>query len=104
MQELMLYNDAHFVAFNKPALVPIQPDPTGDASLLELAEDFLKIKLFVIHRLDRVASGIVVFAKTEAAAANLSKRFQNKETIKIYLAVVENKPPILNASNRGRIH
>ncbi len=92
MKELILYNDAHFVAFNKPALVPTQPDPTGDASLLQLAEDFLKVKLFVIHRLDRVASGIVVFAKTEAAAANLSKQFQNKETHKTYLAVVENKP------------
>ena len=98
MQELILYNDAHFVAFNKPALVPTQPDPTGDASLLQLAEDCLKTQLFVIHRLDRVASGIVVFAKTEAAAANLSKQFQNKETIKTYLAVVENKPPIVTAS------
>ena len=93
MQELTLYNDAHFVAFNKPALVPTQPDPTDDASLLQLAEIFLKVKLFVIHRLDRVASGIVVFAKTEAAAANFSKQFQNKETLKTYLAVVENKPP-----------
>lgn len=93
MQELILCDDAYFVAFNKPALVPTQPDPTGDASLLQLAEDFLKVKLFVIHRLDRVASGIVVFAKTEAAAANLSKQFQNKETLKTYLAVVENKPP-----------
>ena len=93
MQELILYDDAYFVAFNKPALVPTQPDPTGDASLLQLAEDFLKVKLFVIHRLDRVASGIVVFAKTEAAAANLSKQFQNKETLKTYLAVVEKKPP-----------
>ena len=93
MQELILYNDAHFVAFNKPALVPTQPDLTGDTSLFQLAEDFLKIKLFVIHRLDRVASGILVFAKTEAAAANLSKQFQNKETIKTYLAVVESKPP-----------
>ncbi len=92
MQELILYHDAYFVAFNKPALVPTQPDPTGDSSLLQLAEDFLKVKLFVIHRLDRVASGIVVFAKTEAAAANLSKQFQNKETLKTYLAVVENKP------------
>ena len=98
MQELILYDDAYFIAFNKPALVPTQPDPTGDASLLQLAEDFLKVKLFVIHRLDRVASGIVVFAKTEAAAANLSKQFQNKETLKTYLAVVENKPPIVTAS------
>lgn len=93
MQELILYDDAYFVAFNKPALMPTQPDPTGDASLLQIAEDFLKVKLLLIHRLDRVASGIVVFAKIEAAAANLSKQFQNKETLKTYLAVVEKRPP-----------
>ena len=93
MQDLILYDDAYFVAFNKPALVPTQPDLTGDASLLQLAENFLKVKLFVIHRLDRVASGIVVLAKTEAAAANLSKQFQNKETLKTYLAVIEKRPP-----------
>lgn len=93
MQELILWNDAYLVAFNKPALIPTQPDPTGDASLLQLAEDFLKVKLFLIHRLDRVAGGIVIFGKTPEAAGAISEQFKNKETLKTYLAVVEHKPP-----------
>ena len=93
MDDQILFNDAFLVAFNKPTTLPTQPDLTGDLSLLELAEAFLKVKLFVIHRLDRVASGIVVFAKTELAAALLSKQFQARQNQKIYLAVVENKPP-----------
>ncbi len=93
MQEQILWNDAYFVVINKPPLVPTQPDPTGDTSLLELIEGLLKMPLFVIHRLDRVASGIVVFAKTKEAAAAISQQFQKKETRKTYLAIVENKPP-----------
>lgn len=92
MQEQILWNDAYFVAVNKPSLVPTQPDPTGDSSLLTLLEDYLKMSLFVIHRLDRVASGIVVFAKSKEAAASISQQFQKKETHKTYLAIVENKP------------
>jgi 23S rRNA pseudouridine1911/1915/1917 synthase len=93
ISEQILWNDASFVAVNKPSLVPTQPDPTGDPSLLDLLEDYLKMPLFVIHRLDRVASGIVVFAKTKEAAASISQQFQIKETQKTYLAIVENQPP-----------
>ena len=93
MKDLILYNDTHLIVLNKPATIPTQPDLTGDVSFLQLTEDFLKEKLYVVHRLDRVASGIVVFAKTEQAAAFLSKQFQDKTTEKTYLAVVENRPP-----------
>ena len=93
MQNQILYNDNTLVVLNKPATIPTQPDLTGDASFLQLTEAFLKEKLYLIHRLDRVASGIVVFAKTEKAAAALSQQFQNKTTEKTYIAVVENKPP-----------
>ena len=93
MHQQILWNDAYLVAINKPSLVPTQPDPTGDTSLLESLEAFVKMPLFVIHRLDRVASGIVVFAKSKEAAAAISQQFQKKETQKIYLAIVESKPP-----------
>ena len=92
MIDLILHNDPHLVVLNKPATIPTQPDLTGDTSFLQLAEDFLKEKLYLVHRLDRVASGIVVFAKTEQAAAYLSKQFQDKTTDKTYLAIVENRP------------
>ena len=92
LKEWLLYDDDHLVAFNKPALIPTQPDLTGDKSLWEMAQDFLNMPLFVIHRLDRPTSGIVVFAKNKQAAAVLSQQFEQRKIHKIYAAIVEQKP------------
>jgi 23S rRNA pseudouridine1911/1915/1917 synthase len=93
MNDCILYNDKAVVVLNKPSSIPTQPDLTGDTSLLQLTETFLNEKLYLIHRLDRVASGLVIFAKTPEAAAALSLQFQLKKTEKRYWAIVENKPP-----------
>jgi 23S rRNA pseudouridine1911/1915/1917 synthase len=93
MKEWILFDDTYICVVNKPATIPTQPDLTGDASLLQLIEQFLGVKLFLIHRLDRVASGIVVLAKDAETAALLSKQFQDKHLEKTYLAIVEKSPP-----------
>ena len=46
----------------------------------------------VVHRLDRPTSGAIVFARTSKALPRLNSQFREKETRKIYWAVVENKP------------
>jgi 23S rRNA pseudouridine1911/1915/1917 synthase len=88
----ILYEDADLIALNKPASVPTQADETGVKSLVELVEKKLKTKLFVVHRLDRPTSGVVVFAKNEHSAADLSTQFQGRKTQKMYFAIVEKKP------------
>ena len=88
----ILYQDTDLIAFNKPASLPTQADETRDSSLLQLAEQALNTALFVVHRLDRPTSGIVVFAKHAQAAAALSQQFQSRETQKKYFAIVEKKP------------
>ena len=93
MKEWILFDDIYICVVNKPATIPTQPDLTGDASLLQLMEQFHGVQLFLIHRLDRVASGIVVFAKDAETAALLSKQFQDKHLEKTYLAIVEKSPP-----------
>jgi 23S rRNA pseudouridine1911/1915/1917 synthase len=93
MNDCILYNDEAVVVSNKPSSIPTQPDLTGDRSFLQLTETFLNEKLYLVHRLDRVASGLLVFAKTPEAAAALSLQFQLKKTEKRYWAIVENKPP-----------
>ena len=98
IENQILYNDAYCVAIHKPPLIPSQPDITGDTSLIQYAESFFKQTLFLINRLDRVASGIVLLAKTVEAAATLSAQFQNKTTKKIYFAIVENEPPQTEAT------
>lgn len=88
----ILYEDADMIAVNKPASIPTQPDGTGDVSLLQMLEKQLNTRLFVVHRLDRPTSGLIVFAKKEHAAADLSQQFQGRKTEKKYWAIVEKKP------------
>lgn len=68
-----------------------------EPSLLDLAKKWLKITyekpgnvfLGLVHRLDKPASGVIVFAKTSKAASRLSEQFRTRLVDKIYLVVVE---------------
>jgi 23S rRNA pseudouridine1911/1915/1917 synthase len=91
--ELILYKNNQLIAFNKPAGIPVQADQTGDKSMLELAEIYTKSRLHLIHRIDRPVSGIVLFAKTSGALANLNEQFKSRQLKKTYWAVVQNLPP-----------
>lgn len=96
----VLYEDNHVIVVNKKPSDIVQGDKTGDISLPDLIKEYLKEKydkpgnVFcgVVHRLDRPTSGVVVFAKTSKALSRLNEQFREKETNKIYWAVVENKP------------
>ena len=96
----VLYEDNHVIVVNKKPSDIIQGDKTGDITLPDLIKEYLKEKydkpgnVFcgVVHRLDRPTSGVVVFAKTSKALSRLNEQFREKETNKIYWAVVENKP------------
>jgi len=90
---LLLYKNNQLIAFNKPAGLPVQPDKTGDKALINLAEIYCKSKLHLIHRLDRPASGVTLFAKTPGALASLNEQFRQNEVEKTYLAAVQEKPP-----------
>jgi len=92
ISDLVLYKNNQFIAFNKPANVPVQEDKTGDKCLLDLAEIYTKSKLDVIHRLDRPATGVVLFAKTHGALVSLNEQFKNRLVRKTYLAVVKDAP------------
>ena len=46
----------------------------------------------VVHRLDKDTSGVILFAKTEAALVNVAQQFQNRVTTKRYAAIVHGQP------------
>jgi len=79
----------------------VQGDKTGDTPLSEISKRYIGEKynkpgavfLGVAHRIDRPTSGIVVFARTSKALTRLNKLFSERQTQKIYWAVVKNKPP-----------
>lgn len=91
--ERILYKNNQIIAYNKPAGLPVQSDKTGDQNLLNIVKAFAKKSISVVHRIDRPASGVVLFAKTPVALAALNLQFQERSIQKTYLAIVKNKPP-----------
>lgn len=97
----ILFEDNHLIVINKRIGDLSQGDTTGDKSLPDIIKEYIKNKynkpgevfLGVVHRLDRPTSGILVFAKTSKALARMNTLFSERETQKIYWAVVKNKPP-----------
>ena len=92
ISDLVLYKNNQLIAFNKPATIPVQEDKTGDKALINLAEIFCKSKLRLVHRIDRPATGVVLFAKTDSALARLNELFRERAVEKTYLAVVKDLP------------
>lgn len=90
--DLVIYKNNQLIAFNKPATLPVQSDKTGDKALLDFAEIYCKASVHLVHRIDRPASGVVLFAKNKKGLAHLNQQFQERKIEKTYLAVVKNKP------------
>lgn len=88
--------------FNKQPSEIVQGDKTGDVPLVDLLKVYIKRKyqkpgnvfLGVVHRLDRPASGAVIFARTSKALSRLNQMLREGSMKKIYWAVVKNKPPL----------
>ena len=89
---LVLYEDKSIIAINKPAGMPVQPDKTGDSSLQEQVQAHCNLDVKMLHRIDRPASGVVLFAKREKAAKSLYGQFERGTIRKTYWAVVGKKP------------
>jgi 23S rRNA pseudouridine1911/1915/1917 synthase len=89
---VVLYEDDSVVAVNKPAGLPAVPVKGSDApSALSLLSAELKSKrqrAFVVHRIDRFTSGVLLFAKTEADRDALVRQFLDHTPVRQYLAVV----------------
>ena len=105
---LIIHEDEAVIVVEKPSGMPSVPGLDGRKSLLEwLAEratdqshiasdhsinsDPLKFQVHSVHRLDMDTSGIMVYAKTEAAALNLRKQFEEHTIRKTYIARLDTK-------------
>ena len=86
--------DKKTVIVKKPAGIPTQSDLSRDLDLMSMTENHLKEQgersdLWLVHRLDRVVGGLVVFARNKKSAASLSELVGGKGMHKEYIAVVE---------------
>ena len=92
----LLYNDEHIAVAVKPSGLLSEGD--GKECFPTLLSEFLcenlghSVNIFPVHRLDRATEGIMVYALTKEAAANLSKQIIDGEWNKIYIALLTKAP------------
>jgi RluA family pseudouridine synthase len=92
-QTTLLYEDAEILIVNKPAGLPVLPDGWDkDAPYLVRLLEEQSGKLWVVHRLDKITSGVMVFARTAEAHRSLNIQFEQHEVKKIYHAIVKGNP------------
>ena len=95
----VLFENVDYLAVDKPEGV-VSVSEAGKGGLPELLKDVFPGKLYPVHRLDREASGVIVYAKNAEAHRHLNGQFDRREVRKTYLAVA------LGAieANRGSIN
>jgi 23S rRNA pseudouridine1911/1915/1917 synthase len=90
----LVYEDAHLIVVDKPAgLLTIATETERARTAYRLLRDWLDAKgagrIFVVHRLDRETSGLLVFARTPAVKQALQAQFQARTVERVYVARVE---------------
>ena len=85
----LLYEDDQILVVTKPAGLLTIPDRAGNQNSLVAALQSKYGKVFVVHRLDRETSGILCFARNEAAHRHLSLQMEHHTADKFYFALLD---------------
>lgn len=94
----LVYEDDDIIVVNKGyGLLSMGNDKVKEGTAYTILRDYLKWqdprnRLFIVHRLDRDTSGLMVFAKSIEAKENLQHNWNNMVLSRKYLAVVEGRP------------
>lgn len=93
--------DDALMVLDKPSNFLVLPDRYNQSlpNLSTIIREELG-EIFVVHRIDRETSGLIVFAKTVEAHASLNRQFEGREVEKIYHAIVLGMP----SQNEGTIN
>jgi 23S rRNA pseudouridine1911/1915/1917 synthase len=91
----LLYEDEHLLVIEKSAgLLSVATEKGFEETAFSILKSYLKknqprAELYIVHRLDRDTSGIMMFAKTKEIKQKLQDNWENAVTTRIYYAVVE---------------
>jgi 23S rRNA pseudouridine1911/1915/1917 synthase len=93
----LVHEDPSLLVIGKPAgLLTIATDRERERTVHRLLWDYLAAKRerpFVVHRLDRETSGLLVFAKSEPVKRALQAQFEARSVERVYVALVDGHPP-----------
>lgn len=89
----IIFEDEHLVVVDKPAGLSVLPDGWEKDSeyLVKILEE-KDGKIFIVHRLDKITSGVMVFARDAETHRALNIQFENHEAQKTYHALLEGNP------------
>lgn len=93
----LVYEDEYIIVVNKGyGLLSMGTDKIKEGTAYSIIRDYVKWhdprnKVFIVHRLDRDTSGLMVFARSEEAKEKLQHNWNNMVLDRKYLAVVEGK-------------
>ncbi len=91
----VLYRDDWILVLDKPAGLPVQGGPgivRHLDAMLETFRDDAPERPRLVHRLDRDTAGVLVLARSAAAAAKLAASFRGRDVVKTYWAIVVGRP------------
>ena len=93
----ILFENKHWLAVNKIPKLSVERSPYGEPTIESLVFDHLSQSyrnpyVGIIHRLDRVTTGVLLFAKRKSTLRKINEQFRNRNIKKTYLAIVEKQP------------
>ncbi len=102
----VLHEDNHLLVFNKPSGILSHGDKTGDLSMEDLAEKYIRytydkpgnVFVGISHRLDRPVSGCFLVCKTSKSLARVNEAFMKRQVEKRYLAISRQQPTELEGT------
>lgn len=86
---MILYDDNEIVVCIKEKGVLSQQGKPGQKTMIDILSAELGGEIYPVHRLDKEVSGVMVYARTQKAAANLSAQVSSREMEKHYIATTE---------------
>ncbi len=94
----VVHENNDYIVVNKMAGLISEKSPYEDCTIEDqvlnhLLKNKRKPYIGIIHRLDRVTSGVLIFAKKKSILVEFNDLFSSRKVQKTYLAIVKNKPP-----------
>jgi len=91
----IVFEDEHIIVIDKNAgLLSMASDNEKYLTAYNILSNYVKLqrptnKIFIVHRLDRDTSGLMMFARSEKVQSKLQRDWQNNVTARMYTALVE---------------
>jgi len=92
--DFVLENNENFIVLNKPAGIPVQSGTKSFRNIIDILKEtkyFKDLKPFIVHRIDKETSGILIVAKNREYAQLFTTLFRIRKIHKTYLAITHGK-------------